>query len=364
MKKKLSVEYLLIFCYFLFKCFYLLPSGLLQIFDLFFISSFCLMAFKRMLIWNNQFIFRYAIFLIYVSIVNLYWTLFYPLDYSHLSSSIYYLYNLLFLWVNISLIKFNYESYRKIVLSAICSSVGLNIIFLILGVGKSVGDRLILFFNDPNQMAYFFFMLSMIYFFLNGKNVIVYILILVLVVFSASRGSIISICSFYSLLIIYFYSKSSFLRSIKYTVTSIVFILALGFIFSDKLINQYEYVNNRMEEKSDDDSVMSRGWHRLYEFPEKCILGFGEGGNYQHKYGDDILETHSTWANIILSYGIVGLGLFGLVLMSYRRSIYRYVLLAPVFLHGMIQVDSRQTTFWLVILISSDISKHGHLKRL
>ncbi|MCT4672043.1 MAG: O-antigen ligase family protein [Prolixibacteraceae bacterium] len=276
----------------------------------------------------------------------------------------YYVYNAFFLWVNISLIELNYVKYRKAVLSAICVSVVSNIMFIILGVGKIVGNRAVIFFNDPNQMGFFFFMLSMIYFFLKGRNIVIYLSLFVLVLSSASRGCLISICLFYFFLIIFFYYKSSLIRALKYTFTSIVLIMVLGFVFSNKLIYQYEYLNNRLEENSDDDSVMSRGWHRLYEFTDKCVLGYGEGGNKQFKYGEDDLETHSTWANLILSYGIVGLGLFCFVVQCYRKNIFSYILLSPLFLHGIIQVDSRQTTFWLVIFLSGYTFQNNFARRI
>ena len=58
----------------------------------------------------------------------------------------------------------------------------------------------------------------------------------------------------------------------------------------------------------------SRGYNRIYEYPEQILLGAGERGRWRFGPGHEH-ELHSSFGTVLFSYGIVGFVLFSTFLL-------------------------------------------------
>jgi O-antigen ligase len=175
------------------------------------------------------------------------------------------------------------------------------------------------------------------------------------VIISGSRGVLMSLVLFYLLFFSYQYLYERYIvrRYFKYVlIVSIISLTVFSHFIESVVYEQLHYVGNRFGERDKDDSILNRGYDRLYIYSEYVLLGYGEGGvDSGEKFSEALsptIETHSTWANFTMSYGIIGLVLFSMMMLdSFEFKDYRYYV--PFLVHGLIQVDSRQTTFWIFI---------------
>ena len=97
-------------------------------------------------------------------------------------------------------------------------------------------------------------------------------------------------------------------------------------------------------------SLWKRGYSRLVEHPEYLPLGAGEGA-----FGrlTDLREKefHSSLGNILMSYGVVGLGLlFGFFFVVFRSSprinLFYFGL---IMLYGVTHMGMRDTMLWIFL---------------
>jgi predicted PurR-regulated permease PerM len=172
---------------------------------------------------------------------------------------------------------------------------------------------------------------------------------------SGSRGVLMSLVLFYLLFIVhqFIYERYVIRKYIKYVIIAAIVALTVFSHFIETVVyDQLNYVGNRFGERDNDDSILSRGYDRLYIYSEYILLGYGEGGvESGEKFAESLsptIETHSTWANFLMSYGLIGFILFTMIMKdSFEFKDYRYYV--PFLVHGLIQVDSRQTTFWIFL---------------
>ncbi|MGL5100958.1 MAG: hypothetical protein ACRC6B_13170 [Fusobacteriaceae bacterium] len=202
-------------------------------------------------------------------------------------------------------------------------------------------------------MAYYFLTVIMLSYILDLKNKIaISIVSTFLILASLSRGSVGSLAIFY---VLYFLNGIDLEKlNISKLIKVLIALVVLAFIFRNPIQNKIESISIRFTEKSENSSVIQRGWERIEKYPQYIIIGAGEGGvssgkKFSLAHGAT-LETHSTWANFLLSYGILGTLLFVVFNLKYvnlKKYLPHYFTIAA---HGMIQVDSRQTTFWLILI--------------
>ena len=116
-------------------------------------------------------------------------------------------------------------------------------------------------------------------------------------------------------------------------------------IFENTLVSN---MTERFQEKGHDDSLSARGYDRLWLYPEYLLLGAGEGA--PERFGS-AGEIHSTWANVLFSYGIIGFSLFIWLLVRVFR--YAHVFHILLFLgpagYGVSTYGLRTTLFWVVL---------------
>ena len=108
---------------------------------------------------------------------------------------------------------------------------------------------------------------------------------------------------------------------------------------------------------------MHRGYIRLIQNPQFLAFGAGEGGfarltRIAEKQDD---ELHSTLGTILMSYGLVGLGLFGLLLLVIfgRARLASIAYLGPVMLYGITHVGVRFSEFWIFLALVYAQARYG-----
>jgi hypothetical protein len=98
--------------------------------------------------------------------------------------------------------------------------------------------------------------------------------------------------------------------------------------------------------------VEERRFDRLSNFPEYAILGAGEGERRRffpyHRH-----EIHSSFVNMLFAYGVPGLGLFLLVILTAlgRAPLYVWVGVSGPLFYSVTHNGLRSTLFWLVLVL-------------
>lgn len=351
-----DIEYKIIFFYFLLRSFYVFKSGSLQPFDFLFLGllfEFLSNKTRKIYFSDLKKIQNYLIFLMYTLVINLIWIIYDNGDFSYFSSLIFYIYNFIFVFINMRLYLKNKLKYKVYVEKAMIMNLLINLLLVFSNIGRNLGFRKIIFFNDPNQMAYYFLMCILISHILNFKRKgIIWLISTYFIFISMSRGSLISLGIFYFLVII----KN--IKMLDYKKNILIFVIAISVIgvVEKKYNNEIKLITKRLGENNTNSSFVNRGWDRVLKYPQYIILGAGEGGfRSGEKYSEAAfknLETHSTWANFILSYGFLGIFLFFKIVFVSRKVFFNNLeLYIPFIIHGIIQIDSRQTTFWLFLIL-------------
>lgn len=232
---------------------------------------------------------------------------------------------------------------------SLIAQAGLSVVFS----SRADGHRLVLFFNNPNQLAFYA---------LGAASIV----LLVASVERVPRWLIVSTCAAAAWLLFRSYSRAA---GIGFIVLIVLFVVRrpatvllglgpaafLGFVmdsaFADDELWQMRMAAVRQGDVGD--YVEDRGLERIFEFPEYAVLGAGEGMHMRfHPLG---LELHSSLANVVFSYGIAGvvtLGAFGYAV--YRRLPIRSVaLIIPTVLYSLFHNGTRFRTFWLVLAVAT-----------
>ncbi|OOC44212.1 hypothetical protein [Thermosipho sp. 1074] len=357
--------------YFILKPFYLWRSGLPQISDivialailLFFISKgFRIYIYPSA---RNLTIFTF-LFVMWIVLVNMVWGV---LLYGSLQitvKSIYYLYNFFVLLFFQNIINIEFRLTHKIIYFSVIFSLSLQVILLIFRLPSSNVGRVSLFFNNPNQLAYNNLLFLSILILLGDRievkkfwNLIGIIFSTILVVVSMSKAGIISLVGILTFLLFFeIYNQKSFFKKILI----LFFLFFVTFLLVQQISEMAESsvffrnIVNRFIIRQSDDSLVARGYDRILRFPEYLAFGAGEGDYKRFGYG---IEIHSTFGNILMSYGVIGFILFGIIIfIVYKKSKFgNFYLMFFQLVYGLAHNGLRNTLFWiLMVLITMNFS--------
>lgn len=358
--------FLLYMAYFILLPFYFWRSGLPQLSDIIFIILvFTYMVKKRMKLQfylrSKSFMVTGLLFVTYIFFANSIWMLIIGESNTIGLASLYYIYN----YVICLFLIFLYSEYSKKILmltyKSIIISIGLQILLIFIR-GGFTGRRMMLGFNNPNQLGYYALLcLSISIFISNTLNVKVkwFIFVLIsceLLIFASLSSS--AIISSLSLLFFYSLAKSNNKKLKIITVTIIIIIIMITTIFfmtSNILINNtiVKGLGNRAQGLVGKVSRFSteRGYYRITKYPKYWIFGAGEG-EYLKRFGTR-LEFHSTLGNIQVSYGIMGSFLFLLFLyfaLKNSGSGFWYIIFS-ILMYGLTHNGIRNGLFWILLAL-------------
>lgn len=114
-----------------------------------------------------------------------------------------------------------------------------------------------------------------------------------------------------------------------------------------------------------DDSLSHRGYARLFENPHYLAFGAGEGVFERLNPERRVQEFHSSVGNILMSYGVIGLTLFSVLLafVVSRASWTIQVFLLPILLYGVTHMGLRESLFWVFLGLVYAQARYGHAGR-
>ena len=263
-------------------------------------------------------------FVLLVSVISLTYVIYYfsiGVENKMFMPILFYAFNLMFFVVVLTLFKSSFFVEKKIYLIYNVIFVSLLIQFFlgvlgIKGYSSLIVSRPAIFFNNPNQLAYYSLLMisiqTVLYLKFNFRKLIFILSLLFsiyLVIYSGSRAAL----SVFLLLIpIFLYNKIN----IKTISVFLLFMLIIPTILKsnfiqEKIVNivirsERNTINNTSE-------IENRGYDRLLLYPEYLFYGAGENKNDRfEKTGDSYLEIHSGLANTLFSYGFLGLFLFSM----------------------------------------------------
>ena len=344
--------------------FYIFTSGMPQPADMFIALSILIYG-AYTLLKNSKISLSktYAIacaFAAYTFIINFIHFVFIK-DITFFLSSLYYIYNVLIFLLFSSIIKKYQDQAVNWIYVATAFAIILQVVLLIIDPSYR-GPRATGTFINPNQLAYWSWYCAAILVALKiNKGIKLYDVALLFCIgyiqtMSLSKAGI--ICFILILLTVPF--SSALPRKYKVFLILSATLITIFAIFSLptmlEKIHQYERIDaavNRLNNigKEGDDSAHGRGYTRVLENPHYMIIGAGEGGYF--RFGDisKNLELHSGVGTLIFCYGIIGAGLFFLLLYNVQRRNYAYIfiLFCLVLLYGIVHQNIRFTHFWVFL---------------
>lgn len=341
-----------------------LPAGLPQPGDAFLAIAFvfAVVASRRIPAATDLYI-TLGVFVVWVAIINTAWAVIYPAD-DFMLGTLFYLFNAIVMLFIVALGCQDWQQLRAVVRYACAAALALQAAYIATHppVLDADGIRAVGTFHNPNQLGYWALLL----------------MAMIAVAMERSRLRLLEVaalaCGYYALLMSL--SKAAIAggalllalvlaccglsRRLMIGAALVLLFVAAWTIGTGApigerlarldLVERIEHRFTSMGSQSDDD-VMSRGYHRVLAYPEHLLFGAGEGGFQRFRDDQGVYEIHSTFANVLFSYGVVGSVLFGALLLAvFRRAPWAHVLyFAPIALYGLTHMGLRFSEFWLFL---------------
>jgi len=295
-------------------------------------------------------------FLLWVTLVNYGWAFInwkWGLQ-DYLLHPFYYLFNVsIFLVVLVLNRRFGVLFMRTTVFALILV-IMIQIAGSILNVG--IGSRGQLFFNNPNQLGYYALLAASTLAVLQkptgmdrAKIAAALVGCAYLAVLSASRAATLGIGILFVLLVF---------SNPKLIIAGIVVAVIVVFT-GGPVVNVIDRLQQRAEQRGDEDFSKVRGYNRLWEYKEYLVLGAGEGQYERFSENGKSKEIHSSAATILFSYGFVGFSLFALFAWRVVRGADHRVLvmLIPMVAYTIAHQGLRFTMFWVLLALFMGVKR-------
>jgi len=300
-------------------------------------------------------------FVVYASLINLYFFLTLPNDMEFLTASFIFIagFGITFS-INFFIVKFNQQNFLK--QTFFFSILFLFIIFLYKYTFTDIGYRYVGYFSNPNQMAHWTLCVLCSYLLLinssknyNYKTIFILLASIILILATGSRGGMIALLT----LIIGFMINLKNFKIIFFN--SFIFLFIIFFKFR----NIMNAALDRMQNASTiHEELFIRGHTRLIDFPDNLIFGAGQGlhSRFAPLIADDYFEIHSLPAGIIFYYGIIGFLFFSIFLYQIFKNLSlgnKFIMLTPL-TYSLVDFTARPLIFWVFLSICLYKSKFAN----
>jgi hypothetical protein len=348
--------------------FYIFPSGLPQPADMVMLAlapMTLLSRRRRFLPDGMKPLYALIAFVAYTALVNIVWTLVTANFTANakdgfLLPSVFYVFNALTFVTFLIL----YQEYGT---RMVWLTVRLALISVVLQVTQSFllrgyNHRTTLMFNSPNQLGYYA-LLTACMILIGQRRLKVSTIEVVaglmacmyLALQSSSKAALASIAML-GLVIIVNRLRVALLGAIVLGA-----LVATSNPFSDALDKAQE----RIEREGHLGFAEERGYDRIFNNPEYCVLGAGEGDTrrWAHESALGTHELHSSLGTLIFCYGIVGTMLFGAFLwrIMARTGFRAWLIMVPAFMYGLSHQGLRFTLLWVLLALVIGLK---HLDRI
>ncbi len=212
--------------------------------------------------------------------------------------------------------------------------------------------RLELFFVNPNQLAYHVLLCASIVVMLAPRykvpRLVLYALLLCAFYIELRTYSRAGLLGITLLAAIQFAHRPTLVTVLALPLLLFALYLDLRALDTDLWKNRFETV----QESTTDDYLTDRGIDRIYEHPEYLIAGAGEG--YYLRFHSKKLEIHSSAANLVFSYGVVGTILFLVFLrwLSVVAGPRLTLLMIPALSYSLFHQGMRARPFWILLAVA------------
>jgi hypothetical protein len=296
-------------------------------------------------------------FIIYVCLVNLGWS-FVVVTFSlnaktgFLLAPTFYIFNGLMFFTFLLMFQRYGDFLVSLTVRLVLASVFFQVVMAFVVPRAAGADRSMVMFNNPNQLGYYALLSACIV--LLGQKRLKLSTPLVtaglaactyLALLSASKAALASIALLGIVLLI------GRLRTV--VVALIVFAVL---VFTD---NPFSAAVNRASHRIETDQSLGffeeRGYDRITEDPQYCVLGAGEGAYNRFRETSAIgaHELHSSIATLFFSYGLVGTLLFAAFMWAVmsRAGLQAWIIVATGFAYGMTHQGLRFRMLWLLLAL-------------
>lgn len=331
--------------------YYILPSGLPRISDIFIVSLAFryLAAGKVPMMSGPRTILKFLwLFVAYVFVISAVFAL-YLQDFYAVQTSLFYFDNALAVTLAFAL----YSQYRERFLQASFNAIALCVTMQFAFGIKDLGNpnRATIFFNNPNQLGYFALIAASLLVYLSKVAKVkpwqatLYILIcFVIALISLSKAAIVG---FLFLFLIHS------LRQPVVLITSVVAILAVNFA-APNLLATFDRAQARVAGigTANDDSLEGRGYTRIIDNPQYLSFGSSEGQTSRWtRYGGR--EIHSIFGTLLFAYGFPGVVLLSLFLYyCFKGQGWHIFPMFAIAFYGITHQGLRFTLLWCLLAIS------------
>jgi hypothetical protein len=367
--------------YFILKPFYLWESGLPQISDLVLVTAIALYIIKNKM---KVYIFKQSIvyillnfiFAFYISFINTLWSLILNGELSFIEVPMFYIFNFIVAVIIVSLHKQYGERIYMLIYSSVLASIIFQFIIFSLS-GGFAGNRVMAYFNNPNQLGYHCVLTLALLLFISEKLDVNAIWLMVGIFFttvlcfaSLSKAAIISLLGmlFYSILL--HIKNWIFAKKIKKTYLAFVLIIiamSIAYQYNNEVFSSnflFASVKYRLSTigQSSDDNLSQRGYDRLIANPQYLLFGAGEGA--YSRFGLTS-EFHSTIGNLLMSFGLIGISIYlAILFIACKKNRWKGLyIIGFITLYGLTHNGIRNTLFWVMIsLIYSNSFESRNIK--
>lgn len=354
--------------YFALKPVYLWSSGMPQISDFFLVVSlfYLIVSFHGNIYFSEKgfsAVKLFSLLTMYQFTVNLIWSMI-TSDLTMVKVSLYYVFNLiafamcLLIGVNIGT-----EGLKK----SIVYGSFVSILVTMLGIATYSGSssRNVGFFNNPNQLGYYaVIMMTVILYCRKQLNkpqkVILFLGSAYAAIASLSKAAIIGYLGLLIIYILFFQEQRNIkkvgikilLMGLFLGVVYLLFYADNNYILSNNKLYLMRYKIIHMMEENDSNLNSGRGYGRIFELGFNFLWGMGEG-DYNRFLSRPGAELHSTFVNLLVSYGLIGLTgylyLFKSCMGKRKKFINSLVILSGLFLYSITHNGVRNTLLWIIL---------------
>lgn len=217
---------------------------------------------------------------------------------------------------------------------------------------RAESGRLELFFVNPNQLAYHVLLSASIVAMLAPRyrvpRAVLYVLLLLafyLELRTYSRAGLLGIVLLAMLQLVH---RPTALTVVALPVLVLALYLDLQALDSDLWQNRLETVQMANTEEY----LTDRGLDRLIDHPQYLFAGAGEG--YYLRFHHSKFEIHSSAANLLFSYGIIGALLFLMFLhrVSSVAGTRLTLIMIPALSYSLFHHGMRARPFWLLLAVA------------
>jgi hypothetical protein len=214
---------------------------------------------------------------------------------------------------------------------------------------RAESGRLELFFINPNQLAYHVLLCASIVVMLapryNVHRIVLYGLLLCAFYIELRTYSRAGLLGIALLAAIQFAHRPTLVTLVALPVLLFALYLDLRALDTDLWERRYAMV----QESTTEDYLTDRGLDRMFSHPEYLFAGAGEG--YYLRFHRGKFEIHSSAANLLFSYGIIGTVLFLIFLrwLSAAIGLRLTLLMTPALSYSLFHQGMRARPFWLLL---------------